>query len=193
MRDGYHAVVWLDHSEAKVLRFSEDEESEVDVHSHTSLQRLHHRRTGWEAGGNPPDDTEFFERILKTLDHTGGTVITGPGNAKSALKAFLDHARPNCASRVFTVETLDHPAADALADALLALGRRYFKSAVPAQSPDSRPRDVQISLASGDVSVRYDEAQTSPSALNEAVIRTGFGVDGIAATNGHDPRPNHCG
>jgi copper chaperone CopZ len=53
--------------------------------------------------------------------------------------------------------------------------------------------DVQISLASGDVSVRYDEARTSPAALNEAVIRTGFGVDGVAATTGHDPRPTYCG
>jgi copper chaperone CopZ len=53
--------------------------------------------------------------------------------------------------------------------------------------------DVQISLASGEVTVRYDEAQTSPSALNEAVIRSGFGVAGMAATNGHDPDRNNCG
>ena len=53
--------------------------------------------------------------------------------------------------------------------------------------------DVQISLASGEVTVRYDAAQTSPSALNEWVIRTGFGVDGISPTNGHAPRPSSCG
>jgi hypothetical protein len=47
-----------------------------------------------EAGGNPPDDTEFFGRINGALEDSEGTVITGPGNAKSALKAFLDHARP---------------------------------------------------------------------------------------------------
>ncbi len=121
MSDGYHAVVWLDHSEAKVFRFDGAEKSEADIHSHTSLQRLHHRRTGWEAGGNPPEDTEFFERIISALDHPGGTVITGPGNAKSAFKAFLDHARPNIASHVVAVVDLDHPTADAL----LALGRRY--------------------------------------------------------------------
>jgi stalled ribosome rescue protein Dom34 len=123
----HHAVVWLDHSEAKIFRFASDEEAEVQVHSHTSLQRLHHRAGGWEAGGNPPDDTEFFERIAGALDHTGGTVITGPGNAKSALKEFLDRARPHLASRVFAVEGADaHPGTHAL----LALGRRYF-GAVP--------------------------------------------------------------
>jgi Cd2+/Zn2+-exporting ATPase len=53
--------------------------------------------------------------------------------------------------------------------------------------------DVQISLASGEVTVRYDEIRTSPSQLKDVVIRTGFGVDGIAATTGHDPKPDHCG
>jgi hypothetical protein len=47
-----------------------------------------------------------------------------------ALKTFLDEHRPDVASRVFEVETLDHPAADAL----LALGRRYFTSTIATQS-----------------------------------------------------------
>ena len=53
--------------------------------------------------------------------------------------------------------------------------------------------NVQSSLASGEVTVVYDEAQTSPSALEQGVIRAGFGVHGVAATVGHDPRPDQCG
>jgi copper chaperone CopZ len=53
--------------------------------------------------------------------------------------------------------------------------------------------DVQISLASGEVTVVYDEGRTTPAALEEIVIHTGFGVHGVAATSGHDPRPNQCG
>jgi copper chaperone len=53
--------------------------------------------------------------------------------------------------------------------------------------------DVQISLASGEVSVRYDEQLTTPERLNAVVIGTGFGVAGVAATSGHDPRPDCCG
>jgi copper chaperone CopZ len=53
--------------------------------------------------------------------------------------------------------------------------------------------DVQVSLASGEVTVRYDERLTSPPQLKAAVIGTGFGFDGIPATDGHDPRPNYCG
>ncbi len=53
--------------------------------------------------------------------------------------------------------------------------------------------DVQVSLASGQVTVRYDEQRTSPQQLETAVIRSGFGVNGMNATDGHDPQPNACG
>lgn len=122
MSDVNHAIVWVDHSEAKVFRFSADEESRLDIHSHTSLQRLHHLRTGWEAGGNPPDDTEFFHRISGALDHAGHTVIAGPGNAKLALKAYLDSARPEIAARVVAVDAMEEPTTDALLDS----GQRNF-------------------------------------------------------------------
>lgn len=53
--------------------------------------------------------------------------------------------------------------------------------------------DVQVSLASGEVTVRYNEQITSPQSLSAVVVSTGFGVDGIPATNGHDPNPTHTG
>jgi copper chaperone len=53
--------------------------------------------------------------------------------------------------------------------------------------------DVQISLASGEVTVRFDEQRTSLSKLKDVIVSTGFGVGGIPATNGHDPAPDHCG
>jgi copper chaperone CopZ len=53
--------------------------------------------------------------------------------------------------------------------------------------------DVQISLASGEVTVRYDEIRTSPTHLKDVILRTGFGVAGIPATTGHDPKRDHCG
>ena len=53
--------------------------------------------------------------------------------------------------------------------------------------------NVQASLASGEVTVVFDEGKTSPSALQRCVIGTGFGVHGVPATTGHDPHPDHCG
>ncbi len=137
MSKGYHAVVWINHAEAKIHRFDEDHELAMDLHSHTSLQRLHHTRTGWEAGGNAPDDTEFFGRISGALEHSEGTVITGPGNAKTALKAYLDHGRLNVGAHIVAVEAMDDLPP---AEELLALGRRYFVSADP---PLSAGKDLR--------------------------------------------------
>ncbi len=130
MSNFHHAIVWIDHSEATVSRFRGSDESDVDVHSHTSLQRLHHRRTGWEAGGNIPEDTEFYQRIVAALDGEGSVLLTGPGTAKLAFKAFLDQHRPTVSSRVIETETTAQP----VAEELRALGRRYFKGPVESQA-----------------------------------------------------------
>ncbi len=130
MHGSHHAVIWMDNNGAKLFRFSGDQENEVDVRSHTSLQRLHHRSSGAEAGGNAPENTEFYQRILGALDPSGGIVIAGPGHAKDHFKAFLDHFRPNVAARVSALETMDRPGADAL----LALGRRHFREKIRLQS-----------------------------------------------------------
>ena len=76
-----------------------------------------------EAGGNPPDDTEFFRRVAGTLGETSGILIAGPENAKTAFKTYMDHLRPYNASQVFTVETIYQPSDEAL----LSLGREHFE------------------------------------------------------------------
>jgi stalled ribosome rescue protein Dom34 len=125
-------VLWIDHDEARLFR-SGDEESALDIHSHTSLQRLHHRRAAVEGPGNLPEDTEFFERIVHALDHHGRTVLTGPGDAKVAFKAFLDRSRPDLAARVVAVEDPYEPDEEGL----LALGRRHFTRIAPPRQPGS--------------------------------------------------------
>jgi stalled ribosome rescue protein Dom34 len=118
----HYAIVWIDHREAKVYRFACYDEPPLKVNSHNSLQRLHHRRGGWEAGGNPTEDHEFFGRIAGTLDQTAQILVTGPGDAKLAFKAYMDQLRPHDASQVMIVEMINHPGDEAL----YALGREHF-------------------------------------------------------------------
>ena len=47
MSENNHAIVWLDHSEAKVFRISGDEESQIDIHS---MLRFSACTTGPPAG-----------------------------------------------------------------------------------------------------------------------------------------------
>ena len=130
----HHAIVWIDHREAKVYRFVGNDESQVQVNSHNSLQRLHHRRSGWEAGSGLPEDGEFFGRVAATLDQSAGILVIGPGDARLAFKTYLVHLHPNQAPQVHTVEMIDPPGDEAL----LALGRDYFPLN-PAATPHSEP------------------------------------------------------
>ena len=126
-----HAIVWIDHQGAKVYRFDASGASEVKIHSHTSLQHLHHRPGGWEAGGNLPDDGELFARIAETLDPAADLLVTGPGNAKSAFKAYLERRRPDQELPISILETTDHPGDDAL----LALGRAHVAARTTGAAP----------------------------------------------------------
>jgi stalled ribosome rescue protein Dom34 len=134
----HHAVVWIDHREAKVYRFSECDEPPVQVNAHNSLQRLHHRHGGWEAGGNPPQDGEFFRRVAGTLDQAAQILVTGPGDAKLAFKTYLDQQRPNHASQVLTLDMVDYPGDEAL----LALGREHLQVKVTPVHSEPRPSVV---------------------------------------------------
>jgi osmotically-inducible protein OsmY len=102
-----HALVWIDHSAAKVSRFRGNAESDVDIHADAPLQRLHHLHTGWVAGGRVPENTDFYQQIAVALDSDSEIVITGPGNAKLEFKAFLDQHRPQMSSRVEEVTQSD--------------------------------------------------------------------------------------
>ena len=134
----HHAVVWIDHREAKVYRFSERDEPAVQVNAHNSLQRLHHRHGGWEAGGNLPQDAEFFGRVAGALDQAGQILVTGPGDSKLAFKTYLDQHHPKNTSQVLTLEMVDYPGDEAL----LALGRAHLPAQPAPAHSEPRPSVV---------------------------------------------------
>jgi stalled ribosome rescue protein Dom34 len=116
-----YAIVWINHNAAEVFRINAIEESKRVVNSHTSLQSLHHRAAA-DGGERHPVDTDYFERIASTLNHVGGTLLAGPGEARFELGRYLGQERPDLAAHVHELETPDHPG-----DAeLVSLARDYF-------------------------------------------------------------------
>lgn len=121
----YYAIVWINHNAADVFRVNEIEQSKLVVNSHTSQQSLHHRGDGGGDGGGhaqPPVDTDYFARIAASLNHVGGTLLTGPGEARFELGRYLGETRPDLAAHVLELETAKHPS-DA---ALVAMARDHF-------------------------------------------------------------------
>ncbi len=126
----YHAVVWLDHREARVIHFNPDEIDEAIVKSEgrhkvvTSKMHLHHRAGSME-GYRAPEDQEYYHAVVEALGEAREWLVVGPGQAKLAFVKHVhahDHA---LVGRIVGVETVDHPTAGQL----VARARAYFRAA----------------------------------------------------------------
>ena len=79
-----HAIVWLDHREARIINFSSGTGSELVVHAHNADQRVHNK-AGSIGSGHAADDHHFFDEIADWLVGIHEVLIAGPGNAKTAI------------------------------------------------------------------------------------------------------------
>jgi hypothetical protein len=117
-----HAIVWLDHRDARVIGFSMGAEDSLDIHSELPERPIRHRdRVPGE--GHTNNDLHFFAEIAEALDGAHEVLITGPGTAKTALENYIQQRHPDLAGRIVGVEPLDHPSEGQL----LAFARTYFK------------------------------------------------------------------
>jgi len=123
MSSHYHALVWIDHREAKVSQFNATEVDRAVVRSSHPDQHIHHKANAGDSG-HAPIDQEFFKRVAQAVSQAGAILITGPVNAKTELVSYIKRTQPNLAERISGVEALDHPSDGAL----LALARSFFKA-----------------------------------------------------------------
>jgi stalled ribosome rescue protein Dom34 len=129
MSDHYHAIVWIDHQQAKIFKFDATQIDSTVVRSSRPHQHIHHKANSGDSG-HAPVDTDFLKRVAENLSGAGTILITGPANAKGELKIYLEEREPAVAARIAGVEPLDHPSDGEL----LALARRFFKAADRMQS-----------------------------------------------------------
>jgi hypothetical protein len=137
MADHYHAVVWVDHHEAKIFHFSADEFDAARIRSSQPHQHLHHK-VNTVGSGHAPVEHAFLERVSKALDGSGAVLITGPGAAKNELAAHIRKLHPQLAARISAVEALDHPTDGQI----VAVARRFFRADDQMHAQQSRlPRE----------------------------------------------------
>jgi stalled ribosome rescue protein Dom34 len=123
MTEHYHAIVWIDHREAKIFHFNASDVDKVVIPSHAAGHHLQHK-ANTTGSGHLGVDKEFFQRVIAALTHTGAILLTGPGNAKDEFKNFISQHRPDLAKRISGTEPLDHPSDNVL----VALARKFFKA-----------------------------------------------------------------
>jgi stalled ribosome rescue protein Dom34 len=121
MSKHFHALVWLDHREARVLHFNATEVERSLVHAHAD-QHIHHKANS-VGSGHASVDQEYLKRVAEAIGDAGAVLITGPANAKTELMAHITRHDPALVKRISGVQAADHPDDGAL----LARGRAFFK------------------------------------------------------------------
>jgi len=109
----FHAIVWMDHSQAHVLMFDKE---------HVEAQRVKARQQHTPKHGHVGADKEFFQQIAGSLAGVTEVLLTGPANAKNEFRDFCKHQAHAVEKAIVDVVSSDHPS-DAQ---LVAMARQYF-------------------------------------------------------------------
>ena len=117
-----HAVVWIDHRQARIFHFDATEADERDVRPKDPAPHLHHHANSI-GSGHAAEDQKFLHQVAASIGDAKEALITGPANAKHELMKHIGHHDPEIAKIIVGVETLDHPTDGELVD----YARRYFR------------------------------------------------------------------
>jgi len=124
MNQHYHAIVWIDHHEARVFHFSANDVDRLVLHPDHPTRHIHHKANSI-GSGRDENDREFFHAVTESIASAGAILVIGPANAKTELLKHIHNREPRLMSTVVGVATVDHPS-DAQ---LVAYARQYFKGA----------------------------------------------------------------
>ncbi|HUD89338.1 MAG TPA: translational machinery protein [Xanthobacteraceae bacterium] len=119
----YHAVIWIDHHEARVFHFSPTDLERLVLHPDHPTRHIHHKANSM-GSGHAAEDHNFLQAVVGSVADAGAVLITGPANAKNELVKHIDQHAPRLMKIIAGVEAVDHPS-DAQ---LVALARHYFKT-----------------------------------------------------------------
>jgi hypothetical protein len=120
----HHAVIWIDHREARVFHFNATEADKLVLHPENPTRHLHHKANSI-GSGNAAEDHAYLQAVWESVMDAGAILITGPANAKTELVKHIEQHDPKRKHLIAGVETVDHPSDGAL----VAHARKYFRAA----------------------------------------------------------------
>lgn len=117
----FHAVVWLDHSEAHVMHIAPDDVEKSVVRPAQPHKKLH-SKSGTVGSGKTAEDQHYYHSIADALKGAQEILVVGPAQAKLQLIKHLHAHDPSIGDKVVGVESVDHPTDGQL----VAYARKYF-------------------------------------------------------------------
>ena len=121
MTHHFHAVVWIDHREARIYEFGKDEVNEKHIVAPEHEGHIHHK-SGTYGSGHSHDAKSYLTEVTNALLGSQEILILGHGNAKTELTSFVRDHVPALAPRIMGVDTLDQPTPGQI----VAFARKFF-------------------------------------------------------------------
>ena len=118
----FHAIIWIDHSQAKVFHLGLSGEDEMTLHPHLPTRHIHHKANSI-GSGHVGLDKEFFAQVMNAVADAGEILIIGPASAKTELAKYLREKHPEVGERIVAVEAADHPSDGQI----VAYAKQHFK------------------------------------------------------------------
>jgi stalled ribosome rescue protein Dom34 len=117
----YHAVIWIDHREARVFHFGAADVERLVLHPDHPTRHIHHKANSI-GSGHVAADHDYLHAVAESIADAGAVLITGPAGTKTDLVEHIRVHDPQLTKRIVGVETVDHPS-DAQ---LVAHARKYL-------------------------------------------------------------------
>jgi len=122
----FHAIVWLDRTEAHVIMFDRE---------HIEAQKIKSRSTHKTSGGQPgrgdfanvphsakAGDEAYYHSVAEALQGVHEILVTGPAQAKDEFRAHCQRHDKNIDKAIIGVISSDHPSDGQL----VAMAKQYF-------------------------------------------------------------------
>lgn len=120
----FHAVIWIDHHEAKIFRFNATDAEHQTLYPNNPSLHVHHK-ANTIGSGHEILDPSFLHEIAAAVGSAGEILIVGPGNAKTELVKHIMQHDEILKEKILGIETADHPSDRQI----VAYARKFFKSA----------------------------------------------------------------
>jgi stalled ribosome rescue protein Dom34 len=104
----FHAVIWIDHREARVFHFNPTDVDKLVLHPDSPTKHIHHKANSI-GSGHAAADHEFLHAVAQSIADAGAVLITGPANAKAELVKHIHEHDPKLMKLIAGVETVDRP------------------------------------------------------------------------------------
>ena len=117
----YHAVIWIDHREARVFHFNPTDVETLVLHPDHPTRHIHHKANSI-GSGHESTSPDYLQEVAESIADAGAVLIAGPANAKTELVEHIHLHDPQLTKVIAGVETVDHPS-DAQ---LVSYARKYL-------------------------------------------------------------------